>query len=146
KSADELDVALQKEIDVLLQHARDLRDVAGRDLLVARGEAGEVEKYQEPTRSEPDILEAMAKKGDVDTKLAPEVVVKLRAAIASGTPLSLCVQFGAMTRELDSALRKIPTNKHTDPHKEALDDKSREMSALTDKLEGVEVPEKDRLD
>src|SRR5262249_48768632 len=51
KSAAELDIALQKEIDALLQHARDLRDVAGRDLLIARGEAGEVDKYQEPARN-----------------------------------------------------------------------------------------------
>jgi hypothetical protein len=141
----ELDKALQSEIKALEQIARDYRDLSGADLLALRGEKGELDRYQKPSKTEQEIFDALGKKGDVETKLTPEVVAKLRAAIASGKPISLYVQFGAVPRDLLDELDEIPEDQLSTEQKDALAKKYRELSELTSKLDGVTVPEKDRL-
>ena len=141
-----LESAIDRELNALLDVAADLRDLAGRELLQARGDAVELAKRPVPKRTEAQLFAALVQKGPIETGLSPEVAARLRAAIASGRPMAMYVQFGAVPRELLDALEKVDPKILTPEQREALADKYTELAELTSKLDGVEVPDKDRLD
>lgn len=165
-SAAEIDAALQREIDALVETQKDLRALAGKELLEARaGKDKKKRQQQERERhrqvqqyvdaqqdrppkltTEAEILDAMTKKGATESKLSSEVLARLNHAVASGVSIAFAVEFAAVPRTVTEALEKLTDSSADAEQKKALAEKYRLLAELTANLDENKVPEKDRLE
>jgi hypothetical protein len=153
RTAAQLTSDLDAEIGRLEGLVRELRNLAAADLLDARAQPGESgaqtarrAAFRSSTttagRTEAQILADMTAEGPTEQALRPEVRQRLTAAIASGRPVTVALEFAAMPTTVHTAIEALTD----DARRTALARRYRELAELTRTMEGDTVPEGPRLE